>query len=1074
MATELSILLKLDGANAVTQGLSKVEQSFKQWSDKMVSAGKTMSLAVTAPLTAFAVIGVKELSSVQAAMAQTEAAIRSTGGAAGISAKGVRELAATLQQKSAVDAEVIQSGANLLLTFTNIRNVAGANNDIFNRANKVALDLSRSFGQDLKSSAIQLGKALNDPIQGVSALSRVGVQFTDVQKNQIKALVESGKTLEAQKIILAELETQVGGSAEAYSKTLGGSLELMKINVEDLAGSLVEALQPAITSIIAFAMKWLNWFNSLDESTKSIIATIGVLVAAIGPLLFVIGKAITTFKLLGTTIAFVMNLNPYILAIGSLITAGVLLYQNWDNLSQFADIAWKRIKIAIMTAVKEILEVLAILEKDASGVMGRIVQAWISPISHMVEIGIKMGEDLRNGLIKGLAGIVTGAFKFGSDWGTGIAEGQEGPISDSVTFLEGKIQEQKELLTVASKNINTLGTSIETIWAAAPKAIEPATVATTALADSIEKRVIPEFYNLASVQREMAKKGMPELTAQFVNLEEDGLQPTDRAFGKMKLTTSLLSRTYFPELTKQVDNTGAGFTDLSKEVITSQSVMEVAVRKTADTVKGLWNKSTQTWKDVWHGALDVFVDTMAQMVVQAQIAGTAIKVEMAAAMGAVGLIVGVLGMLLSGKQTTIKVEPLTDRLKVVFDDFISKFKGALGQFKNVLFPQQKETQDTMKTIDTIFEAIRQAESLRGKLTGKTEEVGESFWSTPFSSNKKDYVVQTSELKDLRENLNEVLKEINMASLNTSKVWVGWAEKVKAIKIPDLENIIVALAKKLGDTAVSLTSLLVDRFNEIKSIVNDITNLYKAQQSFSKDVDKSITDVSRSLYSPDQLFQAQVNDVNELRTAVAAATGQEQISLLSELKTAYLTVWESAKSLFAGDETAVTSWQNYVLQGLEEVRNTGVSAYDQLIDINLEILGIQRDGRDMQSQMNEYLSSLDSNIVSALTAIQEIGQSGTASAENLAYISTAISRLFEIPKMAAGGIVTKPTIALIGEAGPEAIVPLKTRKAGNLQGDNGGVIIRNTYNGPVILDELTMRKWTRKQMRMIRQESLRYA
>lgn len=1025
MATELSVLLKLDGANAVTQGLSKVEQSFKQWSDKMVSAGKTMSLAVTAPLTAFAVIGVKELSSVQAAMAQTEAAIRSTGGAAGISAKGVRDLAATLQQKSAVDAEVIQSGANLLLSFTNIRNVAGENNDIFNRANMTALDLSRAFGQDLKSSAIQLGKALNDPIQGVSALSRVGVQFTDVQKNQIKVLVESGNTLEAQKVILKELETQVGGSAEAYSKTLGGSLELMKINVEDLAGALIETLQPAITGIIAFAMKWLNWFNSLDESTKSIIATIGVLVAAIGPLIFVVGKAISTFKSLSAALTFVMNMNPYILAIGLLITAGIALYTNWDKVAAIAKVVWNNVKLTVLSAVEIMLDAL----------------------SHF-----------------------TGWVPW---WGTKIAAAA-GYVKDMRVSVEKDMTEiQKPIAAVADTTLKT-HESFKAMGAEAPGAIEEVTAAAVVLGGSIEKRVIPEFYNLASVQREMAKKGMPELTAQFVNLEEDGLQPTDRAFGKMKLTTSLLSRTYFPELTKQVDNTGAGFTDLSKEVITSQSVMEVAVRKTADTVKGLWNKSTQTWKDVWHGALDVFVDTMAQMVVQAQIAGTAIKVEMAAAMGAVGLIVGVLGMLLSGKQTTIKVEPLTDRLKVVFDDFISKFKGALGQFKNVLFPQQKETQDTMKTIDTIFEAIRQAESLRGKLTGKTEEVGESFWSTPFSSNKKDYVVQTSELKELRGNLNEVLKEINMASLNTSKVWVGWAEKVKAIKIPDLENIIVALAKKLGDTAVSLTSLLVDRFNEIKSIVNDITNLYKAQQSFSKDVDKSITDVSRSLYSPDKLFQAQVNDVNELRKAVAAATGQEQISLLGELKTTYLTVWESAKSLFAGDETAVTSWQNYVLQGLEEVRNTGVSAYDQLIDINLEILGIQRDGRDIQSQMNEYLSSLDSNIVSALTAIQEIGQSGTASAENLAYISTAISRLFEIPKMAAGGIVTKPTIALIGEAGPEAIVPLKTRKAGNLQGDNGGVIIRNTYNGPVILDELTMRKWTRKQMRMIRQESLRYA
>src|SRR3972149_2830623 len=204
MAAPLDIILRLSGMETLQQGLNQTLKSVESFGKKMPAVGKPMSLAITAPLVGFAVLGIAELSSVQAAMAQTEAAIKSTGGVAGISAKGVRELSESLQNKTAVDAEVIQSGANLLLTFTNVRNVAGKNNDIFNRATKTSLDLSRALGTDLSSASIMLGKALNDPIKGTTALGRAGVQFTESQKDQIKVLVESGKTLDAQKMILAE------------------------------------------------------------------------------------------------------------------------------------------------------------------------------------------------------------------------------------------------------------------------------------------------------------------------------------------------------------------------------------------------------------------------------------------------------------------------------------------------------------------------------------------------------------------------------------------------------------------------------------------------------------------------------------------------------------------------------------------------------------------------------------------------------------------------------------------------------------------------------------------------------
>ena len=166
-----------------------------------------------------------EMGDAQKVSAQTAAALKSTGGAANVTAKDMDKLSTSLMNKSGVDDEAIKSSQNLLLTFTKVRNETGKGNDIFNQATGTILDMSTALGQDTKSSAIQLGKALNDPVKGITALSRVGVSFTAGQKKQIKAMVEAGDTMGAQKLILAELNKEFGGSAEAAGNTLARQAE---------------------------------------------------------------------------------------------------------------------------------------------------------------------------------------------------------------------------------------------------------------------------------------------------------------------------------------------------------------------------------------------------------------------------------------------------------------------------------------------------------------------------------------------------------------------------------------------------------------------------------------------------------------------------------------------------------------------------------------------------------------------------------------------------------------------------------------------------------------------------------
>ena len=201
----------LDGAgNKASFGLRTLDKGL---SNTLASVGKVAAgVAIAA-----GAIGYKLATAAydaQKVMAQTEAIIEATGGAAGVTAKQVSDLSSKLSMQIGVDDELIQSSANLLLTFKQVQNQVGANNNIFDRAVILAQDLGNVFGSS-EAAAMQLGKALSDPEKGITALRRAGINFTDAQKEQIKTLVQSGDVLGAQKLILAEVESQVGGTAAA-------------------------------------------------------------------------------------------------------------------------------------------------------------------------------------------------------------------------------------------------------------------------------------------------------------------------------------------------------------------------------------------------------------------------------------------------------------------------------------------------------------------------------------------------------------------------------------------------------------------------------------------------------------------------------------------------------------------------------------------------------------------------------------------------------------------------------------------------------------------------------------------
>ena len=298
-----------------------------------------MSIAITAPLTAWAAKGISEARETAAAMAQVQASLASMGPVAGRTTEQLTAMADQLERTSLFEGDQILGDVTAtLLTFGNVQGT------VFDRAQQAAVDLATKFKTDLGSAAVQVGKALNDPVKGVTALTRVGVSFTAQQKEQIAGFVATGQAAKAQGIILAELERQVGGSAAAAQAADPWNRFSDSLNAlaEQIGTKVLPLLPPLIDKFSALVDTFLN----LPEPMQNLILGAGALGAALGPVVIGVGGAIAVFgKLLpvltklpalltvaGTAFRFMLG------PIGLAITAAGALYLAWKNWDKIAPI----------------------------------------------------------------------------------------------------------------------------------------------------------------------------------------------------------------------------------------------------------------------------------------------------------------------------------------------------------------------------------------------------------------------------------------------------------------------------------------------------------------------------------------------------------------------------------------------------------------------------------------------------------------------------------------------------------------------------------------------------------------
>jgi hypothetical protein len=213
-------------------------------------------LAAAITVTAFALIGgVKELDKLNLGLAKSEALIKATGSAAGFSAVQLQEQAQALALVTLASTEGVQKAQAILQTYNRV------NGEVFTRAITLGQDLAAVLGGDVASQTTLIGKALQDPIKGISSLNRVGVTFTATQKEQIELFIKGGDVAEAQGVILANLASQVAGAGGAVAKdSLAGAFDTTSQLYSEFIANLADSTG-AYTSTITLV-------NKLNDALK--------------------------------------------------------------------------------------------------------------------------------------------------------------------------------------------------------------------------------------------------------------------------------------------------------------------------------------------------------------------------------------------------------------------------------------------------------------------------------------------------------------------------------------------------------------------------------------------------------------------------------------------------------------------------------------------------------------------------------------------------------------------------------------------------------------------------------------
>lgn len=383
----------------IVEVLTKVQgtKDLEGLGGKLQRTGASLTKFVTLPLLGVGAASVAMALDAEKSATKLNAAYKNMGRTSGRTLEQLREQADTLGQTTIFDDEQIQEAQAALLKF------GAVSGEQFDRATQAAADWAAATGRDLPAATEALGRALADPEAALGRLSRMGVVFTDAQKEQIAAMQEAGDTVGAQTAILAAFEERFKGTNEVMQQSSAGQAAQAFEDLSNAAEDLGAIFLPVLASLAQGLSAVAKWFTDLPPGIQTFIAVIAGIVAAVGPVVFVVGKLAGAFQ----TVIGVFNLlkialltNPFTALAVAVAAIAALIILNWDKIWSFLQQVWGNIQKALGGLVKFFTDAWDGLVKATTG-------AW-EAVAGIIKGAINAVIDVINGLFGFLNGIQIG------------------------------------------------------------------------------------------------------------------------------------------------------------------------------------------------------------------------------------------------------------------------------------------------------------------------------------------------------------------------------------------------------------------------------------------------------------------------------------------------------------------------------------------------------------------------------------------------------------------------------------------------------------------------------------------